>query len=237
MIRQNAVIVFTRTPQINRANPDEPYAALPWEDLDALFTAILGDLIEHACQTEDVDVLLYRNPAEFSDDFLHPYRDRVRCFDMHTGSIANHLPGAIEHALTSHYNRVIALFENQPLIGPTLFKKIFSQLGCEDDCIVVGPTPNEGAYLLGVKSNHSALFGSDEINLFSKPQRLLQCICQENAVVFPAPLLYTLDTGSSLARLRLDIEAMHETDTDFPHRTFATFKSFDKKYKPRKLPR
>jgi len=232
--RQNAVIIFARTPQINRSNPDEPYAALPWEDLDSLFTAILGDLIEHTCRAGDLDVLLYRNPLEFSDEFLQPFRSCVRCFEMQESSVMTQVPGAIEHAFTMHYSRVVVLLENHPLIGSALLAGVLGQLSCEDDCIVIGPTPTGSVYLLGVKSNHPALFRDEEPDILSKPERFLRSACKENSLLFPIPSQYPLDSGSHLARVRMEIETMPESDADFPSRTSAMFKSFDKKYKARK---
>ena len=214
-----------------------PYAALPWEDLDSLFTAILGDIIEHSCQAGDIDVLLYLNPAEFSDEFLKPFHNHVRCFEMADGSVFSQVPAAIEQAFALRYSRVVVLLENHPLIGPALLAKIFAQLGCEDDCIVVGPTPDGFVYLLGVKQNHSALFDLEAPELLSKPGRLLHNVCGAGALIFPAPSRYLLDSGAHLANARLEIEAMHETEAGFPSRTFAMFKSIDKKYKPRKLSR
>ena len=232
--RQNAIIIFARTPQIVRTNPNEPYATLPWEDLDSLFTAILGDLIEHTFQSGDVDVLLYRNPLEFSDEFLQPFRARVKCFDMQDGSIFSQVPGVLEQAFTLHYGRVVVLLENHPLVSPALLTRIFAQLGREDDGIVVGQSPDGQAYLLGVKSNRNAFLDSPEIDLLSKPERLLQAVCLENSMVFSVPSRFPLDSGTNLARLRVEIEEMQEGDAGFPHRTLAMFKSFDKKYKLRK---
>ena len=237
LMHQNAVILFGRTLQFERSNPDEPYAALPWEDVDALSMAILGDVIEHSLQACNADVLFYRNPAEYSDEFLRPFRNRLKCFDLKDGSITSQVQGAVEQAFALHYSRVVIVLENSPLISPTLLSGIFSQLGCEDDCIVVGPTLDAQVYLVGLKSRHDVLFEAGGPDLFSKPKRFLEGVCRESAVVVPAQTQYLLNSGSRLARLRCDVEAINESNSGFPRRTISVFKSFDKKYKQSKTSR
>ena len=58
MRHNKAIVLLSKVPQINRSNRDEPFAALPWDDLDTLFTAMLGDVAEIACHVDFADVFL-----------------------------------------------------------------------------------------------------------------------------------------------------------------------------------
>ena len=234
-MRQNtAVIIFSRTPQIARRNPDEPYAALPWDDLDALFNALLGDSIENVCQLGEVDVLLYRNEKDLSDDFLAPFKSRVRCCDLLEKSFTEEIQHAIETAFAEHYHRVLVMLENNPVGIPRRLRRMLEQLGQEDDCVVLNPTVEGKCSSIGMKSNHGWVFDHQEGDPVAKPHLLLERLCKLPSLIVPMPSTYLLDSGPNLARFRDDLEAIQERNGEFPRRTYEMFKLFDKKYKTRR---
>jgi hypothetical protein len=140
MTQTNALIIFAITNQIDRSDQSDPFASLPWDDLDALYTAFLSDTLRVAIQLYDVDVLVYRNTKEISDDFFLSYKYRVKLFGMNEDPLAEQVQQAVENAFQLGYQRVTVLLENNPLITNKILRLTFAQLGFEDDCIVFGPT-------------------------------------------------------------------------------------------------
>ena len=237
-MRQNtAVVIFSRTPQIARRNPEEPFASLPWDDLDALFTALLVDTIQNVCQLGDADVLLYRNEREFADEFLAPFKTRVRCCDLLERSFTEEVQQAIESAFAEHYHRVLVLLENNPVGIPQRLRRMLDQLGQEDDCVVLAPTADGRCASIAMKANHSWIFDDDGGDPLAKPHLLLQRLCTLQTLILPQPVTHLLDSGANIARLRDELEGVEDRNGEFPRRTYEMFKVFEKKYKTRKASR
>ena len=233
---RKAIALFSRVPQINRSNRDEPYASLTWEDLDTLFTAMLGDVVERVCSADVADVFLYRDEKELSDDIFTRVRAKIEMCDLPKGAYAEQIQQVIENIFAQHYDRIVVVLDNNPLTSQDLFKNVFHQLEYEDDCLVYGPTLEGKCYLMGMKSNHSLLFTMEEGDPMGTPDLLMGRLCKSNAFLFPTRLTYSLDSGFNLARLKLDIEKSAGVDAVFPHRTHDLFKMLDKKYKTKKIP-
>ena len=234
MPQNRAILFFSKTPQINRTNRDEPFAALPWEDLDSLFTAMLGDIVENACRIEPVDIILYRDSSEQSDDFLSRFQGRVDFRSAFEGSFSEQVQQSIDAAFAQDYHQLVVILDNHPLITSEIIENVFHQLGYEDDCIVFGPTNEVKPYLLGIKSNYSGIFSISGGNPTTNPQLMMERLCQCETVLFPLRLSYALDSGFNLAKLKSDVETLAIEDELFPHRTHEMFKMFGKKYKTRK---
>jgi hypothetical protein len=234
MRKSSAILLFSKPPRMTRTNQDEPYAALPWEDLDALFTALLGDVLEHACRLSEVDVLLYRNQADLSDDFLHAFGDRIKCSTMVNGSLTENVHHAVEAAFASLYQRVVVLLENHPVMETQFLTKIVQQLSYEDDCLVVGPALEGGCFLIGMKTNHSELFEKTDQDPLTKPNVLLKRLCATDSILFMTQPAFLLNSGFNLARLKGDLDKADGSSPGFPKRTFEMFKTIDKKYRPKK---
>src|SRR5271167_4073552 len=154
----HALIVFCRTPNIVRDDISVSFASLPWEDIDALFTAFVEDLLTTLRHIAGVDVLVYRNPEELPDDFFSSFRQMVHLFDINNRVFSHMVEHAVDSAFQSGYQSVVVLLDNSPLIMPEFLQKAFSQLGYEDDCFVLCPTFEGRCALVGMKSNHSKIF-------------------------------------------------------------------------------
>ena len=233
----NALLIFARSPQIDRSNRDEPFTALPWEDLDALFTAILGDVVQIASQLPNVDVFLYQDQKQLSDDLRSPHRERIRSRQLSEGTLTEQIQTAVKDAFLEGYDNVVVLIENHPLVKLVPLERVFDQLTYEDDCIVIGPTVDGKAYLLGMKSNHAELFLQTDGDPLSKPALLMERLCATEVILFPTHVTYSLDSASNLARLKHDVEFLTLNKANPPQRTHDIFKVFDKKYKARKAAR
>ncbi|MBI5475600.1 MAG: hypothetical protein HY964_02550 [Ignavibacteriales bacterium] len=234
MSQQNAIIIFAISNQIDRSNHNDPFAALPWDDLDALYTAFFSDTLRVAIQLFDADILVYRNTKELSDDFFLSYKYRVKLFELNQTSFAEQFQSAVDTAFQSGYQRVVAVLENNPLISHKLLKLSISQLGYDDDCIVFGPTDSGSCYLVGMKSNHSSILKTFQTELTPQTDGLIQSIMKQDSIVFPLQTLNSLDNGKGLLQLRKDLEVA-KLNGDTPTKTITVFKMLEKKYRFRKL--
>lgn len=237
MHHHNALIIFSRTPQIARTGTDQLFASLPWEDLDILYTAFVGDIVRNVCRLNGADILLYRNPAEISDDYFRPLGQKLLLRDLEGTPIIEQIERAIDAAFAENYQRVVVLLDNQPLVGSATIRRAFEQLGYEDDCFVVGCTEDGKCYLLGMKSNHSELFDVSDGDPLAKPNTLLKRLCGAGGILFPLPGSYLLDCAENLDRLRRDIDLLDRTNPEFPDKSYEMFKMIEKKYRARKSTR
>jgi len=235
MPQHNAVILFSHTPNIDFSNSNGTFPVLPWEDIDALYTAMIGDFVKNACQVQSVDVLLYRNPNELSDDFFLPYQQRLQLFDLTDLPLSEQIQQAVENAFSSGYQNVIVVLDNHTMITRAILRRVLSQLGYEDDCLVVGPTFDEKCYLVGMKMNHGRIFDTSEGELLYKPMILLKHICNIDSMLFLLNPINSLDTPANLMDLMKHIDALDKANVEFPTKTYAVFKMFEKKYKLKKL--
>jgi hypothetical protein len=234
MTQRDALILFFRIPQIERGGPDNPFASVAWDDFNALYSAMFGDLFRISCQLPDVDILVYRNTEEISDDFFLPFRKKIRLFPLNESSISDQMQQALMDAFQNKYQKVVLFLDNNPLLSRAIIRKVFDQLGYEDDCIVVGPTFDGKCYLIGMKTYHDSILKSEEGDTLHKANILMKNICRTSAVIFPLEPVLSCDVSANLIELRRKMETMNKGSIEFPSKTHEIFRMFDKKYKLRK---
>lgn len=227
----NAILVFEKQPFIHRSHGHEPFAALPWDDLDALFTAFVSDLLGNASKVAKTDVLFYKNPAMAVDEFLYQLGDRVTLCESNGASFSARVSHGVQDAFTRGYQRILVVLDNQPTLSPRIFGRLLDQLNYEHECLVVGPTTEGTYYLIGMKADQSEIFNVSGTDPLASPHELLRRLCRVPGELFLAPTRYLLDTGYNLERLYLELEATEMRDTSFPLRTYEIFKKFDRKYR------
>jgi len=234
MKNPHAILVFARTPEISRVSRDEPFAALPWEDVDAIFHACTGDILQQALDVPDADVLLYRTAGEFPDGILLQFGDRPGVFDLPRGDFGTAVQQAVDGAFLEEYHRVLAVIEIHPLMTTAFFRRAIDQLGTDDDCVVVCPTDDDRVAMVSLKAASPALFTGNARKAIHRPSALMERLCALDALMFLMPPLSMLDTPSRLDRLRSDLDRFEPDDPEFPKRTAAVFRSLEKKYRIRK---
>jgi glycosyltransferase A (GT-A) superfamily protein (DUF2064 family) len=235
MHSRNALLIFSRTPEISRGSPGEPFAALSWEDLDALDTAATGDIVAHATQLTDVELLVYRNREEISDDFFLPHKARIQFRELLEGPLPGQILHAVDDAFTGGYHRVVVLLDHQPLLSAGFLRTVFTQLGHEEDCVVVGPGYEGRCYLVGMNVNHSAVFDPADGDPLQKPLLLLKRLCSLNILLFLLNPRYSMDSTASLVRLKNELAGLDYTGgAEAPVQTHEIFRILDKKYKLKK---
>jgi len=237
MKNQNAIILFARTPEIVRSGGGDPFAALPWDDLDSIFHACVGDLLLAAASVPDSDVLLYRSPHFPSEKLMVPAGNGIRMFDMAHPEFGESVQQAVDGAFLEFYHRVLVVLENNPLLGRNDFRSAADQLGVEDDCAVITPADGNRIVLAALKTNYPSLFAARGASGTGRQAGVLNRLCEMEAMVFPTRPSFALDTTANIERLRVELSARDPGTPDYPRRTGAIFKTLEKKYKWRRTPR
>lgn len=230
-MNSNAILIIARELSLHRAHGGEPFASLPWEELDVLSNAILSDLLACAGGVPRTDVFLYRAPKSKIDESRLKFSDTIKLRDGHGATLVGVVHGAVQDLFGEGYQRVIAVLDNQPLLTPRMFRKLFEQLNYEHECVIVGPTIEGRCYLLGMKADYSAVFDSPNVDALTKPYELLNRLCALPCELFLAHQRYTLENGYSLEQLKRELKLPGVRDGNFPQRTYDVFQGFDKKYK------
>jgi hypothetical protein len=230
-MNQNAILIFARDLQLERSHGEEPFASLPWDALDLLASAILTDLLENALRVTKADVLLFRNPERRVDEALLRFHSEVGFRDSHAPVFGTMVQVAVQEAFDEGYQRVIAVLDNQPTYTARMFQRLFSQLGYEHECLVVGPTVEGRCYLVGMKSDYHDLFDSQEFDPIARPYELLKRACALPCELFLGHERYLLETGYNLEKLKLELGIPGVRDTGYPYLTSEVFRQFEKKYR------
>jgi len=236
MKNPNAVIVFARTPEITRSVADEPFAALPWDDLDAIFHACLRDIVDRAAGIPAVDVIVYRNERYLPAAKMSPPGENIRMLDMPDGEYDRVVGQAGENAFLEYYHRVVVVLENNPLVGTGLIRRAFDLLGTEDDAVVVTPAADGRAAMLALKANHPSVFRPGAFPS-AKGEGIMSRLCALDVHIYPttptAPI-FAVDSPGTIDRLRRYVAGMDPSDPSFPKQTSGVFRSLEKKYRLKK---
>jgi hypothetical protein len=232
--RHFGIIIFAKPPELQRSSADEPYAALPWDDLDLLSVAIVEDMIERACQVHAAEIVLLCHAARPSDEFLHTFEGRVRCIELAEKNVPVSYSFLSEYLSSQPYQRLVIIFENYPLLSPQLLMRTFAHLGSEEEKIILGQTYEGHCFYLGIRTPYHSFFPDAAQEILNKPYGMLSHVCKQNAIVCPTQPIIPLNSGYNLALLREIIGGMDEGDPVYPKHTAAVFKLFDKKYRNRK---
>ncbi len=234
MKNQNAILLFARSPEITRSAGGGPFAALPWEDLDAVFHSCVGDLLQVAATVPDTDILLYRSARFPAEKLLLTAGNGTRQFDMPSEDFGECVQQAIESAFIEYYHRVIVVVENNPLLGRGLLRRATDQLGVEDDCAVITPSDDERLVLVALKANYPSLFFGKGVSVLARPSGVLARLCELDVMVFPTQPSFMIDSTNNIDRLRGAVASMDPGTPDYPKRTSAVFRTLEKKYRWRR---
>ncbi len=235
MRNSNAIIINTSSVGFERNNPDDPLTALPWDDIDLIYTAMLGDTLRGLSRVGDVDVFVYRNEKEISDDFFLPYHQFTQVFNLTEEPLGEQLRQAVEDAFAKNYQRVMVMLENNPTLSSRYLRNVFNQLEYDDDCIVIGPTYENRFHLIAMKSDLSEIFGTFDGDPLKDHEIMLKKICKHNVVLFILNPIHSIFFGKNIINMRRKIELSDSSSIDFPSKTSSIFKLLDKKYRYQKI--
>lgn len=233
---QNAILMFARTHEVTRSGGGDPFASLPWEDLDTVLHACAGDLLHTAASIPGVDVLLCVHPRFPSEKLVLPAGNGVRKIEMPEGNFGESVQQAVESAFLEYYHRVVVILENNPLLGSGLMRIASEQLGVEDDCAVITPAAGGGVVLVALKTNYPNLFSGKGERREGLHSGVLGRMCAMEMMVFPTPPSFLLDTTADFERLRDEMTRRDSSEPGFPKRTGSVFRSLEKKYRWKRAP-
>jgi hypothetical protein len=234
MRNPNAVIIFARTPDVARSGGGDPFAALPWEDLDSVFHGCAGDIVESALAVPETDVLVYRESRFPAAKLTAPFGDAVRPLDLPDGPIGDAVQQAVEGAFLDNYHRVVVVLDNNPLVGDGVMRAASDQLGVEDDCAVLVPVDPGAAVLVALKAACRGLFSGGKGTPGGPWGGVVSRLCEEELMLFPLRPSFLLDTTANIERLRTDMAGLDPEGAGFPKRTGAAFRALEKKYRWKK---
>jgi hypothetical protein len=234
MKNPNAVIVFARTPEVTRSGGGDPFAALPWEDLDSVFHGCAGDIIESALALPETDVIVYRDSRFPPAKLTAPFGDTVEPIDLGEGPIGDAAQQAMESAFLEFYHRVVVVLDNNPLVGEAVMRAATDQLGVEDDCAVVVPADGGAVVLVALKAGCRRLFTEAAAPAGGPWGGVLARLCEEELILFPMRPSFLLDTTANIDRLRSSLASLDTGSPGFPKRTEAAFRALEKKYRWKK---
>jgi hypothetical protein len=233
----NVLILFCRTPSISQENGETQFSGLPWNDVDALFTAFVGDLLMTASHLEGTDVFVYRKPSDISDDFFIPFRHMIQLVEVTDRPFADQVERAIDSAFRMNYNHVVVLLDNDPSLKANFLRTVYDYLGYEDDCVVLCPTREGRSILIGMKTNHSKIFDSAKGDPILRPHLLLQRLCAINTHIFLTRTGRSLDSGESIRALKEKIAHIDRSSNYFPAQSNKVFTMLEKKYSRKRAAR
>jgi len=235
MRNSNAIIINTSSVGFDRNNPNDPLTALPWDDIDSIYTAMLGDTLRVLSRVGNVDVLIYRNEKEISDDFFLPYHQFTRVFNLTEDPLGEQLRQAVEDAFTQNYQRVMVMLENNPTLSSGYLRNVLNQLEYDDDCIVLGTTYENRFHLVAMKSNHGKIFETVDGDPLKNHEIMLKNICSRDVVLFILNPIHSIFFGKNIINMRKTLELSDSSSIDFPSKTSSIFKLLEKKYRYQKI--
>lgn len=233
----NAVLLFARTPEVSRSGGGDPFASLPWEDLDTVFHACAADVLHQALTIPDTDVLVHRSAHFPKERLFAPPSDGVRHLDLGDLPFGEAVQQAVDGAFLEYYHRVLVLLGNNPLVGAGAMRTSLDQLGLEDDCAVIVPAGSGGALAVALKGNYRSLFSGKGDASEAPSGGILARLCEQELILFPHRSSFHLESTANMERLREELAALHPESPGFPKRTAAAFRALEKKYRWKRPPR
>ena len=203
---------------------------ISWDDVDTLHSSMVADVIESLSKIADARLIFYTNPKNEANDFASMYQLSVEERPQKGRTFDESVALAIDSVFQEGFDRVVSIMEINPLLESEVVRGAFTHLGIEDECIVVGTLEQGGCYLIGMKSNFSEHLQRDKDDS-SGSEGLMGRLCSLNTMLVSVPGLYAITDSAALERLRDDVEERIDVMTDFPRRTFETFRLLQHKYK------
>jgi hypothetical protein len=237
MPNTRAIILFTQKVRLSRGNPNEPFTAIAWEDIDLLFSAMLTDLVEQITKIQSVDIFVSVNSTDLQDDFLIPFQRKVNILENSSLTLPQRISSTMNNVFENGYHRLILFMQHYPLIGAEFFNSVFNQLNFEEECVVLGTSKSERVSLFGVKSNYSDWFDSGRNaspvktdSSYIETDYILKKACTNDIMIFNTQNIPSVDNGYDLERLKRNIEHSMTTIGFFAKHTYEMFKFIENKY-------
>ncbi len=164
--KRNAYILFTREPQAGYTKTRlMPYFTA--EECEELHKCFLRD-IKHEMKNLDADiVVVYQSdkkddkPANLQKIFGTGRGIKIKIFRQRGDDIWEKMDNAIADTLALGYDKVVLTGADIPELKSDTIASAFDKLNNAD--VVLGPTKDDGYYLVGMKKRHSEVFKVQDV--------------------------------------------------------------------------
>lgn len=206
---KNALILFVKAPRLGtvktRLQPD-----LTKQQSLKLYRAMVEELVRQFREVHFCDLKIYFYPANALREMKSWLGGHFEYFPQQGGDLGEKMQRAIAEMLAQRYQKVVLVGSDIPTLDRATVADAFIHLNEKD--LVVGPCPDGGYYLVGMKTLHRTLF--QEIP-WSSARVLKQTLQKAKQARLNFQLLAyksDIDTFSALVALWADLQKKNRPD-------------------------
>jgi hypothetical protein len=168
----------------------------------------IRDELEAEAEAEEIDyllsVILCYTPQEQEEAFESIEREGSLMMPQRGRDLGERLQNCFDDLLSAGYENVVIIGGDSPTLPGEYLLDAFDSLDNES-AVVIGPTPDGGYYLIGMRRFHRQLFdgifwGTDQV-LMQTQQRASQLHLEVTLL----PEWYDVDTPTDLERLKREL--------------------------------
>jgi len=197
---RTAVICLTRVPLPSQTKTRlMPY--LSGAECAALHTAFLRDI---AAVCANWTHFLFCTPNSGWQPLRGIFPHAAGFFPQESGDLGARMENALNHVLSLGYDACVLIGSDLPLLTAAHLQSAFSALETAD--VTLGPTPDGGYYLVGLKAPCPALFVRQTYGTENVCKNAVRAARQAGARVLPALSCRDVDTPEDLLELRATIQ-------------------------------
>jgi uncharacterized protein len=177
--------------------------SLPPSAVTALYRCLLDDTISLAQSLDGVKIAVMC-PAADVDDLAQAVGNAVPVIPQVGNSLAAALCSVFAHFQDTGSSRIVAFNSDTPHLPITMLQAAFRLLKESD--VVVGPTHNDGYYLVGARMSHPGLFSTDAMGTANALDALLTKASALGLSVGLTDPFYDIDEADDLRRLAEELQ-------------------------------
>ena len=204
---KQSVICFTRLPRPGQTKTRLLPLLTP-EQCAALHRAFLGDLRAVYNQVPADLYVAYAPDPDWSA-LRELFPAAAGFFPQEGADLGQRMHHAICRVLELGYDRVVLTGTDLPLLQPGYLTEALASLDTSD--VVIGPTPDGGYYLIGMKQPHPEAFQVSCYGGAYVYQNTLSAIVSTGFSVSPAPKCPDVDTPEDLRKLNRHVDPHSQT--------------------------
>lgn len=149
-----ALVLFAKHPTAG-AVKTRLVPPLTHEQAATLYEAMLLDTLEWARGLTDLDLVLAFTP-EIQHAYFEPIAEDMTLLAQRGEGLGERMAAAFEDLFERRYGRVVAVGTDHPHLEAARVREAIAAL--EDADVALGPTPDGGYYLVGLKAPERRLF-------------------------------------------------------------------------------
>jgi rSAM/selenodomain-associated transferase 1 len=131
---------------------------LPPEDASRLYHSFLEDILPETVRLPGLELALAFTPAGARDFFRHLAPEPVRLFPQEGHNLGERQARAFAWGFAAGFETVLVRGSDTPDLPGDLLLEARDRLAAGPAAVVLGPCPDGGYYLIGLKAPHPELF-------------------------------------------------------------------------------